>query len=119
MPRYPNFKGRQKCFRISTQIEEYHRLKKGNSPTTNEGQILHLFQQCLDEATAFQLKREIDENPHLTVANFLAIMEKDFDKDFSAQARDEWRQVKFTNWGEESISQRMANFQSTVGDGSN
>jgi hypothetical protein len=53
----------------------------------------------LDEATALQLKREIEENPHLTVANFMAIVEKDFGKDFSAQARVEWRQVKLTNWG--------------------
>ncbi len=29
----------------------------------------------------------------------MAVMEKDFGKDFSAQARDEWRQVKLTNWG--------------------
>ncbi len=53
----------------------------------------------LDEATALQLKREIEENPHLTVANIMAIMEKDFGKDFSSQARDKWRQVKLTNWG--------------------
>ncbi len=79
--------------------KEYHRLIKGNSPTTNEGHILHLFQQCLDEATALQLKREIEENPHLAVENFIAIMKKDFGEDVSAQARDEWRQVKFTNWG--------------------
>ncbi len=29
----------------------------------------------------------------------MAIMERDFGKDFSAQARDEWRHVKLTNWG--------------------
>ncbi len=29
----------------------------------------------------------------------MAIMETDFSKDFSAQDRDEWRQVILNNWG--------------------
>ncbi len=55
---------------------EYHRIIKANSPGTNEGQILHFFQTCLDEETALQLKREIEANPRITVAHFLKIMEK-------------------------------------------
>jgi hypothetical protein len=43
---------------------------------------LHLFQQCLDEGTALKLKREIEESPHRTVANFMAIVKNDFGKDF-------------------------------------
>jgi hypothetical protein len=66
---------------------------------TNEGQILQFFQTCLDEGTALQLKREIEANPRITVAQFLKIMENDFSKDFSAQSCDEWRAVKLTNWG--------------------
>jgi hypothetical protein len=42
---------------------EYHRIIKANSPGTNEGQIIHFFQTCLDEGTAVQLKREIEANP--------------------------------------------------------
>ncbi len=95
----PKFQGTaENVSEFPRKCKEYHRLINGNSPTTNEGQILHLFQQCLDEATALQLKREIEENPHLTVGNFMAIMEKDFVKDFSAQARYECRQIKLTNW---------------------
>ncbi len=100
MPRDPNFKERQK---ISQNFGENERnitdLKKETRQQRIGGQILHLFQQCLDEATALQLRRENEENPHLTVANFMAIMEKDLGKYFSAKARDEWRQVKLTNWG--------------------
>jgi hypothetical protein len=96
----PKFQGTAENFsEFWRKWKEYHRPIKRNSPTTIEGQILHLFQQCLDEATALQLQREIEENPHLTLANFMAIVEKDFGKDFSAQSRDEWRQVKLTNWG--------------------
>ncbi len=75
----PNFQETAENFlEFRRKWKEYHRLIKGNSPTTNEGQILHLFQQCFDKAKALQLKREIQEKPHLTVANFMAIMEKDF-----------------------------------------
>ena len=63
------------------------------------GKFCTFFSNALKKPTALQLKREVEENTHLTVANFKAIMEKDFGKDFSAQARDEWRQVKLTNWG--------------------
>jgi hypothetical protein len=53
-----------------------------DSPGTNEGQILHFFQTFLDEGTALQLKREIEANPRIKVAQFLKIMENDFGKDF-------------------------------------
>ncbi len=108
----PNFHETAENFsEFRRKWKEYHRLIKGNSPTTNEGQILHLFQQCLDEETALQLKREIEENPHLTVANFMAFMEKDFGKDFSSQARDELRQVKLTNWGRSLLVKEWRTFK--------
>jgi hypothetical protein len=68
----------------------------------------------LDEGTALQLKREIEANPRITVAQFLKTMENDFGKDFSAQSRDEWRTVKLTNWGKKPHSQRMANFPAAI-----
>jgi hypothetical protein len=62
----------------------------------------------LDEETALQLKREIEANPRITVAQFLKIMENDFGKDFSAQSRDEWRAVKLTH------GKRMGNLPAAI-----
>jgi hypothetical protein len=46
----PKFQGTAENFsEFRRKWKEYHRLIKGNSPTTNEGQILHLFQQRLDK----------------------------------------------------------------------
>ncbi len=62
-----------------------------------EGQSLQIFNTCLDPATSLQLKREWEENTNLTVGGFLAVMEMDFGRDFSAQGREEWRGIKLAN----------------------
>ena len=75
----PKFQGTAANFsEFRRKWNEYYRLIKGNSPTTNDGQILHLFQQCLDEATALQLKQELEDNAGLTVSKFMTIIEKEF-----------------------------------------
>ncbi len=43
----PKFQGTaENLSEFRRKWKEYHRLLRGNSPTTNEGQILHLFHQC-------------------------------------------------------------------------
>ena len=107
----PKFQGTAENFsEFRRKWKEYYHLIKGNSPTTNESQILHLFHQCLDEGTALQLKREVEDNPRLTVAKFMTIMERDFGKDFSSQAREEWRQIKL-NGGKNVTSKEWRMFR--------
>ncbi len=57
------------------------------------------FKTCLDPATALQLQREQEDNNRLSAGGFMAIMERDFGKDFSTQAREEWRSVVLHNNG--------------------
>ncbi len=83
----PKFKGTAENYaEIKRGWNEYHRIIEANSLGTNEGQILHFFRTCLDEGTALQLKREIEANPRITVAQYLNFMENDFGKDFSGQS---------------------------------
>ncbi len=58
---------------------------------------MSIFKTCLDPATALQLQREYEDNSRLTAGGFMAIMERDFGKDFSTQAREEWRSVVLQN----------------------
>ena len=66
---------------------EFHlSIHRGNRNFAN-------FKTCLDPATALQLQREHEDNSLLSAGWFMAIMERDFGKDFSTQAREEWRSV--------------------------
>ena len=90
---------------------EYYKLIKGNSLTTNDGQILLLFQICLDEATVLQIKRKLEDNAGLTLAKFMTQMERDVDKNLSSQARDEWRQIRIGNCGKSLTAKEWRTFR--------
>ena len=72
---------------------------------------MSIFKTCLDPATALQFQREQDDNPRLSVGGFMAVMEGDFGKDFSAQAREEWRRVTLQNNGRNLTSKEWRTFQ--------
>ena len=72
---------------------------------------MSIFKTCLDPATALQLQREQEDNPRLSVSGFMAIMERDFGKDFSAQAREEWRSVVLQNNGRNLTAKEWRTFQ--------
>jgi len=108
----PKFSGSADNFsEFRRQWGEYSQLIKDTYPAIGNPQLLTIFKTCLDNATALQLQREIRLNPSLTIANFLAIMERDFGKDFSTQAREEWRAVKLTNAGRHMTSKDWRQFQ--------
>ena len=56
--------------------------------------LVNILKTCLDPASALQLQREIDENPDITAQQFIAILERDFGKDYNIQAREEWAAVR-------------------------
>ena len=80
-------------------------------PSIGEPQILSIFKTCLDPATALQLQREQQDNPRLSVSGLMAIMERDFGKDFSAQAREEWVSVVLQNNGRNLTAKEWRTFQ--------
>jgi hypothetical protein len=96
----PKFQGSAENFsEFRRQWREYHATLKSTFQGIGEGQMLQIFKTCLDPATALQLKREWEENPKLTVGAFMAVMEGDFGRDFSTQAREEWRCIKLVKNG--------------------
>ncbi len=70
-----------------------------------------IFKTCLDPATALQLQREQEDNSRLSAGGFMAIMERDFGKDFSTQARQEWRSVVLHNNGRKLTAKEWQTFQ--------
>ena len=58
-----------------------------------------------------QLKQELEDNAGLTVSKFMTIMERDFGKDFSSQARDELRQIRIGNCGKSLTAKEWRTFR--------
>ena len=67
---------------------------KTSFPALGSPQLINLLKACLDSASLIQLKHELDERPELTVNDFMALLEKDFGKDYALQAREEWAAIR-------------------------
>ncbi len=90
----------------------YQKLLRSTFPSIGETKIFSIFKTCLDPASALQLQREHEDNSPLSAGGFMAIMERDFGKVFSTQAREDWR-IVVRKW-EEPNSERMANFSIAI-----
>ena len=108
----PLFRGTAEHFpEFRRQWGEYLRLIKSSYPGMGQGQLVNLLKSCLDPASSIQLQREIEENSEITVGEFMATLERDFGKDYSLQAREEWAAVQLHVSGSSLTSKEWRTFQ--------
>ena len=97
----PRFQGTVIQFpEFQRQWKEYCKILRTIQPGMPEGQLLVLFKDCLDSTTASQLRREMENNPRLTVTTYMKTLAKTFGQDASGQARQAWCNVKLNLRGD-------------------
>ena len=108
----PKFEGTAEDFpEFKRQWCEYVRTIKSAFPAMGGSQMVNLLKTCLDAASVLQLGRELENNPELTASDFMYTLEREFWRDDSMQAREEWAAVELHMAGSTLTSLEWRTFQ--------